>query len=630
MNMPTATTIPAAPPSTQNLRHRSTRGRRQARPASTWFQNLLLAAAVATPALLATTPTTAADTSSVASNNTAEARAAVALDAPILRALNQVDDLTRRYHQHIVTLSNPYLQGRGTGSPGNDLAADYIAWYFERAGLLPLFPIDATTTDNPNSAASPIQRSTYLQPFSVGSRAVAEAGELSMTTDDPQFPNATFAINTDFTLLGVSGNGRINAPLAFVGYAIESGPNGYTSFDDNADLTGHIAVLFRFEPVDDAGRSRFIQAQTAADGQAQPRRRGRSPWSPAAGMRNKLESVANRGAAGIIVVNPPGIQDQRQRRLETTNNSAQWMRRPLSIPAVMIDTPAADVILRAADPQARSLLDFRKLADESGGVIKLNNANITIDATVGRTGLDTNNVAGILPGAGTLADEFIVIGGHFDHVGLGDSGGSRTGEVGTIHPGADDNASGTAAFILAAELLTEKYSSPTAPPNRRSIVFIGFSGEEIGLLGARYFVDNPPPTVNIKNINAMLNLDMVGRLRRNELFVYGTGTAKDFDSILDPHLASTGLTVEKLPGGIGPSDHAVFFGQDIPVLHLFTGLHTVYHAPGDTFETINSSGGALITQLTADIAYDLATQPQRLEFIPDRTPDPDMFRMRPD
>jgi len=621
------------PPTTPTTIEQTTTKPRSGRSGTSRPLNLTMTA-LAIPSLLwFSTPTLALDSASansaVAYTNTAESRAAVALDAPVLRALSQVDDLTRKFHKHVVTLSNPYLQGRGTGSPGNDFAAEYIAWYFERAGLLPVFADDSSSTSEYEAIASPIQRLTYFQPFSVGSRAVAESGRLSLTSNDPQQPTAGFAMNTDFSVLGVSGNGQVTAPIAFVGYAIESGPDGYSSFDDDTDLTGHIVVLFRFEPVDDQGRSRFMQ-QRAEGGDAQPRRRGRSPWSPASGMRNKLESVASRGAAGVIVVNPPGVESPRTRRLETTNASAQWMRRPLSIPAVMADTQTAEIILRSADPQGRTLLDFRKLADESGGILKLANASVTLEATVGRTGLDTNNVAGILPGAGSLADEFIVIGGHFDHVGLGDSGGSRTGDIGTIHPGADDNASGTAAVILAAELLAERYNSPSAPPDRRTIVFMGFSGEELGLLGARFFIDNPPATVTIKNINAMLNLDMIGRLRRNELFLYGTGTAKNFENILEPHLASTGLNIERIPGGVGPSDHAVFFGQDIPVLHFFTGLHSAYHAPGDVFSTINSSGGALITQLTADIAFDLATRPQRLEFIDDRTPDPDMFRMRPD
>jgi hypothetical protein len=200
------------------------------------------------------------------------------------------------------------------------------------------------------------------------------------------------------------------------------------------------------------------------------------------------------------------------------------------------------------------------------------------------------NVIGVLPGQGALKDETVVVGAHYDHLGYGGSGSLQTGSK-DIHNGADDNGSGTVALIELARRLARESST-----NRRRLVFIAFTGEERGLLGSAEYVRNP--VFPLESTVAMINLDMVGRLKDDKLTVYGTGTAKEWDELIDPAGKSRQLTLIKKPEGFGPSDHSSFYGKQIPVLHLFTGTHQEYHRPNDDWPLINFEGMERIVEFT--------------------------------
>jgi Zn-dependent M28 family amino/carboxypeptidase len=200
------------------------------------------------------------------------------------------------------------------------------------------------------------------------------------------------------------------------------------------------------------------------------------------------------------------------------------------------------------------------------------------------------------------------VGAHYDHLGWGGEG-SLAPDTRAIHNGADDNASGTAALIETARRMVE------GPAPERSVLFIAFSGEEKGLLGSGYFVEEP--TVPLGAAQAMINMDMVGRLRDNTLTVYGLGTAEEWDGLIDQAnvaaargTGSEPMVLSKLPDGFGPSDHSSFYGHGIPVLHLFTNTHSQYHRPEDDWETVNGPGIDRVAAFATEIVRTLAGSPE--------------------
>lgn len=208
------------------------------------------------------------------------------------------------------------------------------------------------------------------------------------------------------------------------------------------------------------------------------------------------------------------------------------------------------------------------------------------------------NVIGILRGSDTeLAKEFVIIGAHHDHLGTGGFGSLAAGEE-SIHNGADDNASGVAALLSAAERLR------SGPRPARSIVFMTFTGEESGLLGSAHFAGHP--TLALTNVVAMLNMDMVGRLGDQPLIVYGVDTAHEWNTLLEPAAARADMTLATRGEGYGPSDHTSFYTRDIPVLHFFTNVHGDYHRPSDDWQKIDAAGLQKVATFVVDVARGVA------------------------
>ena len=223
-------------------------------------------------------------------------------------------------------------------------------------------------------------------------------------------------------------------------------------------------------------------------------------------------------------------------------------------------------------------------------------------------GTATRNVVAILSGASpALRGEVVVIGAHYDHLGLGGFGAMDPDSTGRVHNGADDNASGTAALLEVARLLARRHPA-------RTIVFVAFSGEELGTLGSSFFVQHPMPQP-VDSIYAMLNMDMVGRLRSARLMALGAATAKEFPALLDSLNTPPRFDLRASGDGWGPSDHAVFFAARRPVLHFFTDLHDDYHRSTDDWNKINASGLAQVAQFVADLAWTLANRPSPLTFV---------------
>ncbi|MCP4839282.1 MAG: M28 family peptidase [Planctomycetes bacterium] len=465
------------------------------------------------------------------------------------------------WYQHVQTLANPWFGGRRPGSHGDDMTAEYIVWNLKETGLEPAFI-------NEDGQAS------WRQPFSFTLQNTPPEVRIAALSVDGK----TLQRGEDFGVLANSGSGELNSPLSFAGYGIESGRDGYTSFDEGDDLTGRAVLLLRYEPLDAEGDSL---------------------WSPGdfsrhSGIRSKVQSLSDRGAAAILLVNPETIHGSTG--LETVESSLGFGS-SVEAPILHLSPETAEHFVWHCSNGKTTLEDLQAAANTldtpEGDVVHFGEERtITISTDIAPHAYNTWNVAGILPGQGSLKDEWVVLGGHYDHLGHGYTG-SRSPEDHRVHPGADDNASGVGSLLVLADRLTEAAESDDAP--RRSAIVAFFGGEEAGLHGSHHFVSQPP--IDLSRTNLMLNLDMMGRLRGGTVALTGSGTAAEFDELLPRLVEPTGLIVKTTPSGLGPSDHSNFYREDVPVLFFFTGIHDDYHTPRDIASRVNPEGTVRIIDL---------------------------------
>ena len=490
----------------------------------------------------------------------------------------QADPDVAVWYQHVNTLANPWMEGRQPGTRGDDLATEYMEFYMRQAGLQPAFK------DESGDAS-------WRQPFrfQVSRRPVPP----KLQSASLMHGKSEFIRGEDYSILANSGSATVTAPMTFVGYAIEDGVNGYDSFGDNDDLSGRIAVMLRYEPLDGSGISRWSEEN----------------FSTHAGIQGKMQSLIDRNAAGIIMVTPPKAVDGRP-GLETLSTTTNY-RPKAEIPVVHISPSQADMLLKKAHPDGLGLSSLRKAADrDTIDTLDLNDDELlTMATSLTPGGIETRNVAGILPGKGDLAEEWLIIGGHYDHLGTGYVG-SRSRGNNDYHNGADDNASGIASVLVLADRLSK--TAETTDDDRRSVLFVGFGAEEAGLHGSDYFVENPP--MDLDAVTCMLNFDMMGRLGKNGLQLLGTGTAEEFDEILPRLVSETTMVVNATPSGTGPSDHTNFYTKDIPVLFFFSGVTDEYHTPEDEAWTVNPEGAIAIVNLAEKLSEELLTREDILTF----------------
>lgn len=262
-----------------------------------------------------------------------------------------------------------------------------------------------------------------------------------------------------------------------------------------------------------------------------------------------------------------------------------------------LDSAAAFVARRYAS------LGIAPIAGEGiDGYMQLFTAHAIMTRHEPAAALPTQNVVAMIPGTDpALADQYVVLGAHLDHLGRSPSNALDSGTA--IRNGADDNASGTVAVLELARRLK-------ADPPRRSVILTHFSGEEYGLLGSQYFVEHSP--VPLTSMQAMINFDMVGRLKDDRLIVYGVGTAAELPALLDSVNAGSGIIISKVPDGIGPSDHASFHTKDVPVLHFFTDIHDDYHRATDDAFRINAEGMLRVVDVAEKVTRALADRPGKL------------------
>ena len=261
-----------------------------------------------------------------------------------------------------------------------------------------------------------------------------------------------------------------------------------------------------------------------------------------------------------------------------------------------------------------ALLGLRPLGDAGGYLQRFTARSAQMAHTGQPDGVPAENVVALVPGRDpALRGEYVIIGAHFDHLGRASTNAMDPEAKDAIHNGADDNASGTAAVLELARIFA-------ARPARRSIVIAHFTGEELGLLGSQWFVDHP--TVPLDSVSAMVNFDMVGRLRNDKLIVYGVATARELPAIVDSANVAPRLAISAVGDGFGPSDQSSFYARGIPVLHFFTDLHEDYHRATDDADKINAAGEAKVVTVAERVVRAIADRPARLTPVRVAAPPP--------
>ena len=485
------------------------------------------------------------------------------------------------WFQHVETLSNPWFEGRAPGSEGSENAAKYVQWWMQKAGLEPAFAEGSqANAENP-----------WRQPFDL------PGGERKLKSSVLTLGNTAYE-SKDARAMRNTGGGMAEMPVAFVGYGIVDGKDGYTSFGKDERFDGRIVMVMRGEPLTAEGKSLW----------------GGEKFTGASSLAAKLDAIKARGAAGIIVTEAPGYAGK---KTDITAMSAESLGGALSIPCFFAETATADAIVKACDPEGRDLAALRAIADAgtkdkpATTVLGKDTAPVKLNVDISNGQIVAYNIGGVLKGKGALANEWIVIGAHYDHVGYGKYGADPANK-GKVHPGADDNASGTSGMLVMARRIAKEYADAGADANLRSVLFLAFSAEEVGLNGSRAFIK--APSIPADKLDVMLNMDMIGRMRGGEIAIGGVESAKGFSEALAPMFIESGLKVHADPSGRGPSDHASFYGAGIPVLFFFSGVHDVYHKPGDQGYSVDPRGVTQVFDLVGRIAMWRAGAKERLEF----------------
>ena len=467
--------------------------------------------------------------------------------------------------RHAKYLASSELTGRGVNTPGIKLARDYLAGEFAKYGLKP-------GGDN----------NSFLQAFDVAvGVTVKQPSRLSLGSE------SDLALDQDWTALGFSASNKAQAPLVFAGYGITAKDYGYDDYD-GIDVKGKIVLVLRYEPPPKDDKSPFKKLPN---------------YSNHATLRNKANNARDHGAAGMILVDLNNTGSEKAELLTTLSSLSRGG------PSLVAAQVKQRIIEKWLEPHGVSLKTLKEQIDraEKPASMAIAEASVTLQVTLEEQRERTENVVAIIPGSDpNLSRENIVIGAHYDHLGFGQIGAMNASAAGQIHHGADDNASGTAVLLDLARRLSQIPSRPA-----RTVVLAAFSAEELGLFGSRHFVDR---FQSIASTKAMLNLDMVGRLRDDRVTVFGSRSGENLSDIVSANARDLGLQVNQ-SDDVGRSDHMSFYNKKIPVLHFFTGSHADYHRPTDTWEKLNIEGMARVSDLVLVTALRLANSKEPVNFV---------------
>jgi len=465
----------------------------------------------------------------------------------------------------VTRLAAEDLGGRGLGEPGLLLAAAYLADALREAGLRPLFG------------------DSYADPFTV-ERTEPWKGPARLRLGATEL-----APGVDFVPFRAGSGGHVEAPLAFAGYGLRVPAEGYDDYAGQ-DVRGKVVVALRHEPAQQGDRPGFLGLQPLV----------------AADPDRKAALAADLGAAAFVLINDPLMATARP----AEDVPLQLNERPFSvgIPCLSVSWRAAGPALAAlgldlATEQARLDADRRPRSRELAALA-------AVEAEVSVHALSLVNLGGWLPG--DSARPITLVGAHYDHLGRVPDGS------GAWYPGADDNASGVAALLS----LARQAAAAPPVPGAGAVAFVLFTGEEAGSLGAEAFVLFPPWP--LERVGAYLNLDQLGRLRRDRRFLaIGTATAPEWPALLQRAAAGLDLHPVLLASGYAPSDQAVLAEAGVPVLHLFTGVTREQHTPGDTPARVDAAGALTLLTLADRLVSALRQGPPLTRVPPPPRPGTD-------
>lgn len=484
-------------------------------------------------------------------------------------------------------LASDKLEGRRTGEPGATAAAMYIADQFGRYRLTPAMTEKAG-------------KSSYLQAYPYITGVSMEKNGNTFRIDVTGKDGKSHEMNKVAAWpIGYSPNGVVkDAPISFAGYGIVAKEADYDDYSWQGrpiNFKGDVVLVFDGNPDNDNPHSPFARFD----------------------LRTKALIAKDHGAVGLLVIS----REDNYLNDPLTHLEYDQTLGEAAVPTLVIARSTAAELLgvnEASLKHIEELVADKKDGDNNNVGFRDDQPRATFDVKLKKESVDAYNVIGILPGTDTvLRNEAIVIGAHYDHLGHGGEGSLAVNST-EIHHGADDNASGTGAIIELARQLGAKHN------NKRTIVFIAFSGEEEGLFGSNWYVNHP--VFALDKTVAMINLDMVGRLKDDKLTIGGIGTASQWKNIVEglnlgdpPRMTDAALNPPRFAlqlneDGFGPSDHSSFYGKKIPVLFFFTGTHDDYHKPSDTADKINYKGEERIIDYLA-----------RLEGVIDRDPKPPTY-----
>jgi len=463
--------------------------------------------------------------------------------------------------EHVETLASDKFEGREAGTKGEQLAADYIASYFKQAGL------------KPGGDAG-----TFFQHFKISKRRLIKIIVSFKTKSETTLLN----FGSDYIPLNFTGENKISGEIVFAGYGISAPEYNYDDYQ-NIDVQNKIVLVLRHEPREEDDESPF-------EG---------SSHSRYAYFETKARTAKNHGAAALIIVNDPN--GEHSEALPKTSFqpkgrfSNRWSLAPQNgmedIPVIWVKAEFVESLLAE---QGRDLTSLQKQIDEElkPQSFTLKNVLSNIELEFAQQLRTAKNVVAVLPGSDeNLAEEAVVVGAHYDHVGI---------KGGEIHNGADDNASGTAGLLEIAEACAEMKEKPN-----RTLIFAAFSAEELGLLGSKYYVDNPVRPIS-KTV-VMLNMDMIGRNLSSNVSVIG---AKRYPKLSEINIAANEMVGMNLKYDadyyFNRSDQANFAREGVPVLFYNTNGHGDYHQPTDDFDKINFEKIARIGRLAFLVAWQAA------------------------
>ncbi len=368
-------------------------------------------------------------------------------------------------------------------------------------------------------------------------------------------------------------------------------PAGVKGYEQPFDVKDKIVVVLRYEP------SGFGE-KSAHHGLTQHSQ-----------LITKAINARNHGAKGLVVIT--GKLGDGEEDVLTRFGSVSGPEN-VGIVMVQVKNAVADGWFQSA---GKSLKDIQEQINSSTKPASFDfpeTLHVSLNIDIETMRATVNNVLAWLPGQ---TDEYVIIGAHYDHLGRGNFDSLAPAQIGQIHPGADDNASGTAGVLELARLL-----APERGKLKRSILFMDFAGEELGLLGSAEWVKEP--TRPLAKAVAMINMDMIGRIKDDRVYIGGVGTGSTFKDVLDHAQKEAPFKIEYSAGGYSSSDHTSFVTKKIPVLFFFSGLHSDYHKPSDTWDKINGASAARLLDMVESVAVQLANtdQPPAFQVVAEEKP----------